>query len=126
MFRIEAFIDDKQLAQALRALAGLARGQPSVTPVVNVHTKGKGAPKAKTNGSLLDMFEQYVRTREAGASLSPADIREWIKANGRQPSSMTYLATLAIKRRLLRRTGKSSMVRYVVTKPKPTTNSKKG
>jgi hypothetical protein len=115
MFRIEAYVDDKKLADVLRALTGITRGQPAVVPVVNVEEGGKGNPKAKTNGSLMAMFESHVGTLKQ-SDISPDDIRAFLKAHGRSESSMTYLATLAIKHKLLRRVGKSSNVRFRIIK----------
>jgi carbon monoxide dehydrogenase subunit G len=115
MFRIEAFVDDKKLAEALRALAGLARGMPSVMPVSNVVERGKGKPKAKTDGSLVSMFESHLGTLKQ-SDIRPDDIRAFLKAHGKSAASMTYLATMAIKHKMLKRVGKSSNVRYTIIK----------
>jgi hypothetical protein len=112
LFRIEAFVEDKRLGEALRALAGLARGLPSVTPVANIEKGGKGAPKAATSGSTLAMFEKYIHSRKSNGPLRSDDIRNWLKAHGMSPSSKTYLVNMAIKHGLLRRTGKSTNVQY--------------
>lgn len=116
MFRIEAFVEDKKLAEALRVLAGLVRGQPSVAPVVNAASTKNGV-KAETDGSIIMMFERYLRSRPAGTRLEPDQLRKWLTAHGKQPSSMHYLAGLAIKHGLLKRYGKSSKTYYVSTKP---------
>ena len=39
MFKVEFFVDDKRLGNALRALAGLAHGAPTAIPVVNAEPK---------------------------------------------------------------------------------------
>jgi hypothetical protein len=116
MFRIEVFVDDKKLPDALRALMGLARGQPSVMPVANIEDDGSGAPRAISNGTTLAMFERYIGTRKADTPLSPQDVRDWLKANGKSPLSATSVVTGAIEARLIRRTGKSAGVRYHVVK----------
>jgi hypothetical protein len=115
MFRIEAFVDDKRLAEVLRALTGITRGQPSVIPVVNVEEGGKGMPIAATNGSLVAMFESHIGTLKQ-SDIGPDDVRAFLKAHGKSEASMTYLANLAIKHKLLRRVGKSSNVRFHIIK----------
>lgn len=118
MFRIEAYVEDKRLADALRALAGLVRGQPSVAPVANIEESNSGAPKAVSNGTTLAMFEQHVNRRKGDTPLTPADLRNWLKANGKSPLSASSLAMDAVKARLIRRTGKSSTTRYYIVKKK--------
>jgi hypothetical protein len=115
MFRIEVFVEDKRLAEALRALAGIVRGQPAVTPVANVE-EASGKPKAISNGTTLAMFEKYIGTRKSEAPLSPDDLRNWMKANGKSPSSASSLAVSAVEAGLIRRTGKSSSTRYHIKK----------
>jgi len=118
MFRIEAFVEDKRLAEALRALTGIVRNQPSVMPVANL---AEGSElKAATNGSLYSMFEAFLDKSKA-ESLSPADIREWLKSCGRSvasASSVSFVANLAIKAHRLRRVGQSSKTRYVIIRKK--------
>lgn len=112
MFKIEAFVEDKRLAEALRALAGLIRGQPSVVPVVNVeHHPKSGKLKAKTNGALLDMFAQHITDLK---ELRPADIKKFLKDSGRSPGSSAYLVGMARKAKLIKATGKSSAIIYHV------------
>jgi hypothetical protein len=124
MFRVEYFVEDKLLPKTLHVLTGLVRGPPVATPVANVQEKGKGAPKAASNGSLIEMFEKYIRSRK-GMPLSPEEIRDWLKAHGKAPSSMTYVANMAIEHRLLRRTGQSTSVRFIPVGTKPVTKKKK-
>jgi hypothetical protein len=115
MFRIEVYVDDKKLAEALRALVGVVRGQPVISPVANVEENHpKQQPKAITNGTTLAMFEAYLGSYKSTASLTPQDLRDWLKTNGKSPLSASSLATDAVKARLLKRIGKSSAVHYTV------------
>jgi len=120
MFRIEVFVEDKRLADALRALAGIARGQPAVMPVANL-VEGGGKLKAATNGTLHAMFAAWLAKHKA-ESLAPADIREWIKATGHRSANsagvVSYVANVAVKQQLLRRTGKGNQVRYILIRKK--------
>jgi hypothetical protein len=112
MFKIEAFVEDKRLAEALRALAGLIRGQPSVVPVVNaVHHHGK--VKAKSNGALLDMFSQHL-TESKLDNFNATKAKEFLKASGRSPSSSNYLLRQAVQAKLIKRSGKGSASIYHV------------
>lgn len=109
MFRIEAFVDDKRLAEALRALSGIARGQPTVLPVINVREDGTAA----TSGTLVAMFEAYLG-KSKKTEITPDEIRAWLKSHGKSPASTAYLVKLAIQHHLLRRVGKSSGVKYII------------
>jgi hypothetical protein len=119
MFRIEVFVEDKRLAEALLALAGLARGQPNVMPVANLAEGGKknGELKAATSGTALAMLEAHLRKNKT-TDLTPQDIRVWLKSVGRSSASASSLATEAVKHRLLKRTGRTGNMRYTVTKRK--------
>jgi hypothetical protein len=116
MFRIEVFVEDKRLAEALRVLAGVARGQPSVMPVTNV-AEGGGKIKAATNGTSIAMFEAHLRKSKA-TDLGPQDIRNWLKSIGRSPMSASSFASEAVKHHLIKRTGKTGSMRYVITRKK--------
>jgi hypothetical protein len=115
MFRIEAYVDDKKLAEALRALAGIVRGQPAVQPVANIEDNS-GKPKAASNGTTLAMFEKYIRTRKPDTVLTPNDLRHWLKTNGKSPASASSLATDAVKARLLKRNGKTGNMQYHIVR----------
>lgn len=110
MFRIECFVDDRRLPELLRALAGLVRGVPSVVPVVNVEEDHPSGLKAKTNGALLGVFAEYVG--KLSGPFGPTEVRDFLKSVGKSPTSSSYLMQKAVAARLVKRTGKSSQVRY--------------
>src|SRR4249920_2361121 len=117
VFRIECFVEDKKLAEALRALAGLVRGQPSVAPVVNVSIKKNGKLEAESDGSLLGMFAQHLSLFK-GDKIPPKQVQEWLEEQGRAKASSSYLLRQAIGAKLLKREGKSSATTYrIVRKP---------
>lgn len=116
MFKIEAFVEDKHVGAALRGLAGLARGMPVCHPVVNAQEDPKTKKlHAQSGGSLLQMFERFLLENRV-EQLKPDDVRAFIKAAGKNPSSVAYLVKLAVEARLIKRTGKSSGVAYHVVK----------
>jgi hypothetical protein len=116
MFKIEVFVDDKKLAEALRALAGLALGQPSVVPVVNAEHSG-GKIKAATNGSLLDMFHQHL-TKTKTQSFRAADVKAFLKSVGKSEGSSNYLSQQAAKAGFAKKSGKGSAMSYTVVPKK--------
>jgi hypothetical protein len=123
LFKVEYFVEDKRLADSLRALSGLVRGLPSVVPVVNVeeepHPSGL---KAKTNGKLLGMFSEHVAKLDG--PIKAAAVKEFLKSIGKSPGSSSYLIQQAIAARLVRRVGKSSATTYHPVKR--LTHEKKG
>jgi hypothetical protein len=110
MFKVEFFVDDKRLPDALRALAGLARGLPSVVPVVNVEEGHPSGLKPKTNGALLDAFALHIAKFDQ--PFGPEDVREFLKSVGKAPGSASYLVQKARVARLIKVIGKSSSVKY--------------
>ena len=116
MFKIEAYVEDKRVGDALRALAGIVRGMPSCVPMVNVqeHPQTKKLT-AKSGGSMLEMLEKHLLENKV-EKLTPDDVRAFVKTCGRSPASAVYLVGLAVKARLIKRIGKSSNTTYQVVK----------
>lgn len=115
MFRVEFFVDDKKLGQALIALVGLAYGQPSVVPVVNTVVKN-GHIKAESNDTkMLDLFAMHLKKIKKD-SLQVDDIKEFLTSIGRSPISSGYLIKQAIHAKIIKRVGKSSNVRFHLIK----------
>jgi hypothetical protein len=63
------------------------------------------------------MFEAHIRKTKAD-SLAPQDIRDWLKSVGRSAASASSFAAQAVKHGLVKRTGKSSRVRYTIIRKK--------
>lgn len=116
MFKIVTYVEDKRVGDVLRAIAGIVRGHPEVVPMVNAeeHPTTKKLV-AKTGGSLLEMFERHLIENKV-EQLKPNDVRAFVKSCGKSPASAGHLVILAIKARLLRRTGMTATVVYHVTK----------
>ncbi|MBO0716442.1 MAG: hypothetical protein J2P55_03775 [Rhizobiales bacterium] len=115
MFKIDFFVDDKKLAPALRALAGLALGDPKVTPVINAAptANGKGI-KQITDGSLLELFAVFLRKTKL-AEVTPKHARDFLTNAGRSPSSASYLLRNAVEARMLKPSaGKGTKTSYQV------------
>lgn len=114
MFRIEFFVDDKKLAIALRSLAGIAMGAPTVEPVINAEETPQGPKQLTNSGSAVEMFAEHLR-RTKPTEVRPADARVFLKSIGRSPTSATYLLIEAVKAGLVKRgKGRGSQTNYLV------------
>ena len=115
MFRIEAFVDDKKLGEALRALAGIAIGNPAVQPVVNAEEKG-GKVVPSGDGSLPSAFVEFVKARKL-SEFGPQEMKKFVKGMGRSETSSTYftqrLQALGLVKKV---SGSGPRTRYAVTK----------
>jgi hypothetical protein len=111
MFRVEFFCDDKKLAEALRALMGVAHGAPSVVPVVNAIKTGNGLAAA-SGGSHVDRFIVGLKGVDA---FSGHEARKIAKAQGLNPASSNHFLKNAIARGVIRKAGgKGSHTTYKV------------
>ena len=115
MFRVEFFIKDQKLGDALRALAGKTLGHPNVQPVVNVEEKPNGKLIAKSNGGLLDMFGTYLARNPNVEVMTSKEVGQWLEAEGFSKTSNSYLARMAVKAGMMKRTGGNTHnVKYVI------------
>ena len=90
MFRVEFFVDDKRLGDALRALTGLAIGNPGVQPVTNAKKGRGGQIHQATNGRLIDLLIDYL-DKEKPQQINVAYVRAFLEKNGTASSSANYL-----------------------------------
>lgn len=117
MFRVEFFVDDKKLPDALRALTGVARGKPDVQLVINVEESPKrnGELRPATSGKLIDIFAAWIRKAHKSA-LTPKDVQAWLRSHGKSVLSASYLTKEAVRAGILKRHGKSSNTIYHVVR----------
>jgi hypothetical protein len=107
MFRVSFNVDDRKLAEALRALAGVASSAPEAQPIAN----GKFEPITGGNGSTVERFASFLKGKEA---VQAADVASWCKASGLASSSRGYVLKLAQRAGLLKKQGKGSHMTYKV------------
>lgn len=126
MFKIEAFVEDKKLGEALKALAGLVRGMPSVVPVINVDEDANPAAPVRANGSgnLAQMLGSHLRHTHR-TKISAQEIGQWLRSIGRSPQSASYVAKLAVDGHILRRAGGMTSGAYEVIAPVKARRTKK-
>jgi len=111
MFRVEFFVDDKKLSEALRALMNIARGAPTVEPVVNAVVSSNGI-KAASGGSHVDRF---IVGLKGVAAFTGKEARVIAKGQGLNPASSNHFLKGAIARGVIRKAGgKGSSTHYKV------------
>jgi hypothetical protein len=103
MFRVTFNVDDRKLAEALRALAGVAQAAPEVLPLVN-----GGAP---ASGSVLERLVPWLKGRK---TVTAAEMSVWCKDNGMATSSRGYMLKKAKQAGILKHVGKGSGSKYLV------------
>lgn len=109
MFRIEFFVEDKNLHKVLHGVAGMALNLKA-DPVANAKIE-KGRVKAETGGTLTEVAARALKGRSEVTTKELGDIAV---ANGRQHSSSGYIAT-QLKELGLIKPGKKHGT-YIVTK----------
>jgi hypothetical protein len=105
MFRVSFNVDDRKLAEALRALAGVASSAPEAQPIAN------GKFEAHGGGSTMERFAPFLKGK---ATVSAADVTNWCKANGLASSSKGYVLKLAVRSGLLKKVGSGTKTGYKV------------
>lgn len=113
MFRLVAFVEDKNLAAVLHALAGKVKTLEVPQPVVNM-TKGG---KAETDGSLVALFIAHVYKQKI-MKVTTADVRLFLETMGRSAASCQYVIKQAVKLGALKRHGKGPGTHYIVAPKK--------
>lgn len=111
MFKIEdVYVEDKQLAQFLRAVAGIVRGVPRPVPVMNVTAD----LTSLTNGAnMVAVFADYV-IKSKIQTFTPKDVQAWLVKNGRSKLSSNYILKNLVKTGMVKRSGKSAKSTYTV------------
>lgn len=115
VFTVQFYVDDKRLGAALLALVGIAHGQPSVVPVVNVKKKPNGSLAPKAEGSTIDRFIAALQPHK-GKTIQASDVRAMMKPLGMSDKSYSYLLKKALNAKLVRKSGKGqgTSTRYEV------------
>jgi hypothetical protein len=117
MFRVEFYVDDKRLGEAMIALTGLARGQPVIIPVINAKQEANGKVVAAGNGDVGELFLKYARQHKLETPVA-ADFRKFAKSIGRSPAGYSYLVSQLVDRKLIRKSGKGSGMVYTLLESK--------
>jgi hypothetical protein len=117
MFRVEFYVDDKRLGEAMVALTGLARGQPVITPVINAKQATNGKIVAAGRGDPSDLFLKYAKQHKLEKPVAE-DFRKFAKSIGRSPSGYSHLIDQLIDHQVIKKSGKAPRLTYTVLEPK--------
>jgi hypothetical protein len=115
VFKIDnLFVDDKKLHLVLRALTGLAIAPgPVPVPVVNAK-KGRNGLEAVTNGELVTLLVAWIKKQKL-TTVTASDIKNFCGSIGKAPSAYAYALKKAVEYKVLRKTGKGTKSKYVLT-----------
>ena len=113
MFKVDFFVDDKRLGAALLALVGLAHGQPSVVPVVNIVKQGRNGVAAKSDGSTVERFAEALKPMK-GKTIIARDVGSMMRPLGLAHASRGYVLKQAVDAGLMKKSGKGSGTKYTV------------
>lgn len=116
MFKVEFFVDDKYLAEALRGIAGKAK-QLQVVPVVNVveEKDTKGRPNGKLRGDASSTLGLFLKTLKESTGDEPVTGKHAAKALGKiglSPTSRNHFLNSAVKAGLMKKHGKGNGTTY--------------
>ena len=115
MFRIEVFVDDKKLGNALHALVGLTLGDPKVQPVANAVVKNGKVGAASVD--LAGLFAKFAKERKLGSSQFSANVlREFCKYAGMSETSYGYAGKQLLKAGAIKKHGAGTKSAYTVAK----------
>jgi hypothetical protein len=118
MFKIEdVYVEDKNLALLLKAMAGIVRGQPRPVPMLNLEAQPNGTLKASADGTLMQVFAAHIAKAKL-KEFGPKDVQDWLAKHGRSKLSANYVTKGLVKAGVLKRTGNTLNSRYVVQRAK--------
>lgn len=93
MFRIQCFVEDKNLAYVMHALGGRALNL-SVVPVVNAEPKNKKL-MAKSDGKSSSLLLEWLNKNEL-ATFTVHDVRQFLPSIGRKEASAYHIIKRAM------------------------------
>jgi len=118
VFKVEFFVDDKNLASSLRALVGKSLGHPKVEPVVNAVVEKKGGQtnvKAKNTGSIVETMRDWLSGLDADV-VYPSDVKKFCKNRGLADSSYSSYLRIAVENKFLKYQGSGKDSTYDVNR----------
>jgi len=90
MFRIVFMVEDRDLARALHALAGVARQMEPPVPVVNAATAASGRIIAATGGSAAEVARDVIVKSQA-LEITKKQLGAILATNGFRESSVDWV-----------------------------------
>lgn len=115
IFRVEFFVEDKNLGRAKRALAGIAMDLKD-TPAVNTKKTANGVSPQVTNGDLVKLFAEFLFKKLKLQTISAAHAKGFLKSIGRSDNGYPYLLKKSTEYGLLVKAGTGPATKYKVQK----------
>ena len=118
MFQVKFFVEDKLLGEALKRLAGIARGVehayvPNLEPERGSKANGH-APKVRlASADNQEMFVKELHKRKL-ADFDAKQAREITTSLGFSPTSYGYILKGLVKSGLLKKSGTPQKMRYAL------------
>ena len=111
MFRIQLYVDDKNLGELLKRLSGIARGveHQYVPNLETSPTKSNGTHLAAVDGR--EMFVKEMHKRKL-TSVNANTAREIMTSMGFSPTSYSYMLQGLTKSGVLKKTGTPQKYAY--------------
>lgn len=111
MFKIEFYVDDKNLGETFKRLAGVARNL-SHTYVPNV----EGRPNGKMHMAAEDSQELFLKemSKRKLTQVNAAIAREIMTSMGFSPTSYSYMLQGLVKSGAIKKTGTPQKLLYVL------------
>lgn len=113
-FKVEFFVRDKNLGEALRALAGKIDGLPAIVPVVNAVVAPNGTHGPKIKGQVPEIFAQWAADQKL-TSLVAADFKRFQEHVGRSAKGYSNLVRLLVQGGVIKRKGAGKDTTYSVS-----------
>lgn len=111
MFKIEFYVDDKNLGEAFKRLAGIARN-PTHTYVPNLESRPNGKMHMAA-GDSQEMFLKEMAKRKL-TQVNAGVAREIMTAMGFSPTSYSYMLQGLLKSGAMKKTGTPQKLVYVL------------
>lgn len=110
------FVDDKQLPNVLRLLAGHIISMDAPQPVVNASVV-KGKLQADSGGTMTEAFIAHIHKTKLTA-VRTKDVKQFLLALGKSESSCQHVLKQAVGLGALKKKGKGPGTFYEVVTPK--------
>lgn len=117
LVRIAFFCKDRDTGRALRALMGIAQGQPEVYPVVNADLTKNGLQQ-RTRGTTSELFLEHLKKNNQ-TNFVTDDIKAFLSSIGYSPTSAPSTLEQMFNANTVQRVGRGKFALvYGSTKPK--------
>ena len=114
MFKVDCFVDDKNVAKLMHSLSGLAVNL-QVVPVRNVKKSSNGKLESTAAGTTGEAIVQFASDNKLTV-MTPKLVSEALKIHGFATGGQSSAITNAVKAKLLKKTKKRGQ--YVVNTAK--------